>query len=160
MKVKPDEIEEQIQSISSWHANLIRFDRRKCIFCTHDATLFSFFLPGLTKPDFQRIEDIFGQALFKSLVGESFPQSYIELFLDDIRNIKLSKTNSRSVLGSMTDLTFQIKLTISQYGGLANTDIFQLNYDLNRVPMIAIKELHSIQELRVFLYRLSRSSGC
>jgi hypothetical protein len=156
LKIKPDDIEEQGQCISNWHANLIRVDRRKCILFTHDVTLFSIFLPGLKKPDFQRIKDIFGQALFKSLISESFPQNYIELFLDDIRNIRFSKTNNRSVLGSMTDLTFQIKFTVSGFGGLANTDIVQLNHDLNRVPMSAIKEIHSIRELRVFLDRLCR----
>jgi len=156
LKVKPDEIQEQGQSISNWHANLIRVDRRKCVLFTHDATLFSIFLPGLKKTDFQSIKDIFGQTLFKSLIGESFPQSHIELFLDDIRSIHFSKTNNRSVLGSMTDLTFQIKFTISRSGGLAYTDIFQLNHDLNRVPMSAIKEIHSIRELRVFLDRQSR----
>ena len=156
LNVKPEDIEEQSQGISNWHANLISVDRRKCILFTHDITLFSIFLPGLRKPEFQNIKDVFGQTLFKSLISESFSQSHIELFLDDIRNIQFTKTNNRSVIGSMTDLTFQIKFTISGNGGLANTDIVQLNHDLNRVPMSAIKEIHSIRELRVFLEGLCR----
>ena len=156
LKVKPDDIEAQSQGISNWHANLISVDRRKCILFTHDTTLFSIFSPGLKKPDFQRIKDIFGQALFKSLVNESFPQAHIELFLDDIRNIQFAKTNNRSVLGSMTDLSFQIKYTVAGSGGLADTDIVKLNYDLNRVPMGSIKEIHSIKELKAFCEKLSR----
>jgi hypothetical protein len=156
LKVKPDDVEGQSQNLSNWHANLIRVDRRKCILFTHDATLFSIFLPGVRKSEFQKIKDIFGQVLFKSLIGESFSQTHVELFLEDFRNIQFSKTNNRSVLGSMTDLTFQIKFTVSTYGGLDNTDIVQLNHDLNRVPMSGIKEIHSIRELRVFFDKLCR----
>ena len=29
----------------SWHANLLRFDRRKCVLFTHDASLYSVFMP-------------------------------------------------------------------------------------------------------------------
>ena len=41
-------------------------------------------------------------------------------------------------------------------GGLADTDIVKLNYDLNRVPMSSIKEIHSIKELKAFCEKLSR----
>jgi len=37
---------------------------------------------------------------------EKIPQKQIEFFLDSNRKIEIAKTNNRSVLGSMTDLTF------------------------------------------------------
>jgi hypothetical protein len=156
LKVSPESFPGLSGSISGWHVNLIRIDRRKCLLFTHDLTLYSIFLPGLTKPDFQRIGDIFGQSLFKNLIREGLPQAHIELFLEDIREIRFAKTDNRSVLGSMTDLTFQIKFIVSDSGGLANTDIVKLNHDLNRIPMSAIPEIHSIAELRAFCKRLSR----
>ncbi len=55
-----------------WHANLLRIDRRKCLLFTHDTTLFSLFVPGMTKPDFRYFPDVFGQALFKA-IGYCFP---------------------------------------------------------------------------------------
>jgi hypothetical protein len=148
LKVTPEDCSTPLNDLSSWHANLIRVDRRKCILFTHDKTLFSFFVPGLTKPDFQRIRYVFGQNLFKNLVREALPQLQIELFLDDIRDIQFAITNNRSVLGSMNDLIFQLKYKIADNGGLANTDIMELNHDLNRIPMSAIEEIYSIDELR------------
>ncbi|MCD6199501.1 MAG: hypothetical protein J7K15_13195 [Deltaproteobacteria bacterium] len=129
----------------------MRIDRRKCVLFTHDKTLYSFFVAGLTKPHFENIREVFRQNLFKSLVAETLPQKHIEIFLDDIRKIEIAKTNNRSVLGSMNDLTFQLKYRIAYEGGLLNTDITQLIHDLNRIPMSAIEEIYSIYELRKLL---------
>ncbi|MCG6863181.1 MAG: hypothetical protein LJE70_18225, partial [Chromatiaceae bacterium] len=37
-----------IGSETGWHCNLLRIERRKCVLFTHDETLFSFLLCGLT----------------------------------------------------------------------------------------------------------------
>ena len=84
---------------------------------------------------------------------EKIPQKQIEFFLDSNRKIEIAKTNNRSVLGSMTDLTFQVKYQIRDEGGLLNTDIMKLNHDLNRIPMSAIKEIYSIYELKNLLMK-------
>jgi len=154
LKLTPENCSTPLNDLSGWHANLIRIDRRKCILFTHDKTLFSFLVPGLTKPDFQRIRHVFGQNLFKNLVREALPQIQIELFLDDIRDVHFAKTNSRSVLGSMNDLAYLLKFKIAHNGGLANTDIMELNHYLNRIPMNAIEEIYSIDELKKLCGRL------
>jgi len=156
LKLKPSDSMQQPNEFSSWHANLLRIDRRKCVLFTHDTTLYSFFVPGLKKSDFKNIREVFRQNLFKSLMAENLPQKHIEIFLDDIREIEISKTNNRSVLGSMNDLTFQLKYQIADEGGLLNTDIMKLNHDLNRIPMSAVEERYSIYELRKLLTKLSR----
>lgn len=156
LKLKPVDCIDKSIGLGGWHANLIRVDRRKCILFTHDKTLFSFFVPGLTKPDFKKISDIFGQNLFKSLMREALPQVYIEMFLDDIRKLQFCKTNNRSVLGSMNDLIFHLKFKVVDRGGLANTDILKLNHDLNRIPMSAIKQTYSIDELKMLCEGLNR----
>lgn len=142
--------------IGGWHANLLRIDRRQCVLFIHDKTLYTFLVPGLTKPHFKNFNEVFRQNLFKSLVAESLPQEHIEIFLEDIREIEIAKTNNRSVLGSMNDLTFQLKYQIADDGGLLNADISKLNHDLNRIPMSAIEEIYSIYELRKLLNDLSR----
>ena len=151
LKFKPPDSMQPAGEFSSWHANLLRIDRRKCILFTHDKTLYSFFVAGLTKPHFENIREVFRQNLFKSLMPETLPQKHIEIFLDDIREIEIAKTNNRSVLGSMNDLTFQLKYQIAYEGGLLNTDITKLIHDLNRIPMSAIEEIYSIYELRKLL---------
>ena len=49
-------------------------------------------------------------------MAENLPQKHIEFFLDDIREIDISKTNNRIVLGSMNDLTFRSKYQIADAG--------------------------------------------
>ncbi|MFC1815546.1 DUF6933 domain-containing protein [Thermodesulfobacteriota bacterium] len=151
IKIKPLDSSQLFDEFGSWHCNLLRIDRRKCVLFTHDRTLYSFLVPGLTKPDFQNIYEVFRQRLFKNLLEEKIPQKQIELFLDNNRKIEIAKTNNRSVLGSMNDLTFQLKYKICDEGGILNTNFLKLNHDLNRIPMSALKEIYSIYELEKFL---------
>ena len=155
LKTKPSEGTTSSNEMGSWHANLLRVDRRKCILFTHDATLYSFLVPGLKKPQFKNIREVFGQNLFKNLLWENFPQNQIEIVLDEHREIIIAKTNNRSVLGSMNDLAFQLKYRIGAMGGLVNVDLAEFNHELNRIPMSAIKETYSIDELRKLLNKLS-----
>jgi hypothetical protein len=141
--------------IGCWHANLLRVDRRKCVLFTHDATLYSFLVPGLKKPQFETFHEVFAQHLFKNLLWEKLPQDQIERVLDEHREIMISKTSNRSVLGSMNDLVFQLKYRIASKGGLVDLDLAELNHELNRIPMSAIEEVYSIYELRKILNRLS-----
>jgi len=98
---------------------------------------------------------VFGQHLFKNLLWENFPQSQIEIVLDEHREIIIAKTNNRSVLGSMNDLAFQLRYRIAAMGGLVYVDLMELNHALNRIPMSAIKEIYSIDELKNLLNKLS-----
>jgi hypothetical protein len=159
LKTKPSEGTIPSDEIGSWHANLLRVDRRKCILFTHETTLYSFLVPGLKKPQFENVREVFGQNLFKNLLWENFPQNQIEIVLDEHREIIIAKTNNRSVLGSMNDITFQLKYRIAAMGGLNNVDLAELNHELNRIPMSAIKEIYSIYELRKLLNTLSVRGG-
>jgi len=151
LKVKPAEVDDEFDPLGSWHANLLWIDHRKCVLFTQDATLFSFFVVGLKKPDFQHIREIFGQRMFKSLLREGFPQDQIERMLDAHREITISKSNNRSVLGSMNDLAFQLKWSVADAGGLLNTDLNALNHYLNRIPMGATNMGYGIEELKKLL---------
>jgi len=155
LKAKPSEKIISSNEVGSWHANLLRIDRRKCILFTHDVTLYSFLVTGLKIPHFKNFREVFGQNLFKNLLWENLSQNQIEIVLDEHREINIAKTNNRSVLGSMNDLVFQLKYRIGTMGGLVNVDLAELNHELNRIPMSAIKEIYSIDELRKLLNKLS-----
>ena len=156
LKVKPVDSSQISDDLISWHANLLRVDQRKCVLFTNDKTLYTFFVPGLIKFHFQNFREVFRQNLFRNLMAENLSQNHIEIILDRIQEIEISKTNNRSVLGSMNDLTFQLKYQIADEGGLLNADIVKLNHHLNRIPMRAIKETHSIYELKNLLNKLSK----
>lgn len=151
IKIKPSENDELSDDFGSWHCNLLRIDRRKCVLFTHDRTLYSFLVSGLTKPDFTNFNEVFRESVFKNLLNEQLPQNQIERFLDNNRKIEIAKTNNRSVLGSMTDLAFQLTYRVQDMGGLVNANIPELNHFLNRIPMSKIKEVYSIYELKSFL---------
>ena len=89
--------------------------------------------------------------LFKSLMTEGFAEPQVEYVLREHQQIVIAKTNSRSILGSMNDLAFQIKSIIRMSGGLANADLSEITRQLNRIPMSAIKYKVGIDELKLRL---------
>ena len=140
LRIKPEEPDESmvVSEVGSWHANLLQIDRRKCVIFTHDMTLFTLFSAGLKRPEFDHIDMIFGEVLFKTMRLFDFEQSEIERMLDWSQHNTYSKTSSRSVLGSMNDVAFQIKHTILSNGGLAYTDPGELRTRINETPFKAI----------------------
>ena len=136
------------ESGESWHANLLRIDRRKCVLFTHDATLYSVFVPGLKKPEFEHLDDVFGQRLFKALLWDEFPQIQIERMLDACRTIRFARSNNRSVLGSMNEMRFHIEVDIEDAGGLDRVDLADLHHRLNRTPWSAVGYRYPVEGLR------------
>ena len=140
----------------SWHANLLRIDRRKCVLLTHDKTLYSIFLPALRKPDFAYFTDLFQQHLFKTLRLDGFPQPQIEFWLEQMRQIEYAKTNNRRVLGSMNDYAFQLKTFVALDGGFANADLHRLYQRINDTPMSAINYDNGLSAMQKYLASFSK----
>ena len=148
LRVKPAEVEPEAGYIGDWHANLLRFERRKCVLFTNSETLYSIFIPGLKRPDFDRLDEIFRQSLFRRLRIEGFSQFQIEKALDEYLTLGFAKTNNRSVLGSMTDLSFQLESHIGSSGGLSYIDLDGINDQINRIPMGALDYKYGIEALK------------
>ncbi len=149
IKIKPTTNVEPIRSImGSWHANLLRIERRKCVLITNDFTLYTLFIPCLRKPDFQNFHLVFGQHLFKNLLNEGFAQSQIEAVLSEHQQLLYDKTNNRSVLGSMNDQKIQLEWRIHLNGGLEETSTSDLNRELNRNILSAIDMNYPIEMLK------------
>lgn len=147
----PDRLIDPSTPGESWHANLLRLDRRKCVLFTHDTTLYSVFVPGLKKPEFEYLDEVFGQRLFKALVWDEFPQLLIERMLDAGRAIRFTRSNNRSVLGSMNDIRLHVGLHVEDGGGLAGIDLAQLQHGLNRIPFSAIGYGYPVERLQEYL---------
>jgi hypothetical protein len=148
----PDSLIDPSASGEGWHANLLRIERRKCVLFTHDATLYSVFVPGLKKPELDHLGEVFGQWLFKSLLWEEFTQTQIERMLDTCRTIRFTRSSNRSVLGSMNDIRFQLEVYVAHDGGLANVDLADLHHRLNRTPFSAVSR-YPVEGLREYLAR-------
>lgn len=137
--------------MGSWHANLLRIERRKCVLVTNDKTLYTIFIPGLKKQEFIDFDEVFRQHLFKNLLHEELLQNRIEAVLDELGTIRFARTDNRSVLGSMNDLKIQLEFHIASRGGLACTPLYELNARLNRTPFSAIDNRRPIDRLSELL---------
>jgi len=148
LDTKPASVPAQLPGLSDWHANLLRVDRKKCVLFTNDLTLYSFLIHKEKKTLSAGFGEQFRLGLFKSLMSDGLNDSQVKRMLDSQDSIVVAKTNSRSVLGSMNDLAFQIKYMVQAKGGLTMADLAEINRQLNRIPMGAIKYNFSIDELR------------
>ncbi|MEJ2310416.1 MAG: hypothetical protein P8Z31_02685 [Gammaproteobacteria bacterium] len=137
LRIQPVDVEDA-SPVGSWHANLLHVDRRKCAIVTHDLTLFTLFMPGLRRAEFDRFDDVFGQALFRTMRLFDFEQRLIECMLDRSRSNLYTTTNDRSVLGSMNDMAFHIRYFIDAFGGLSVADLDEIATRINRTPFKAI----------------------
>lgn len=151
LEVIPTVVPDQTASLCDWHANLLRLDRKKYVLFTNDQTLYSFLIYWTKTPQPAGFPERFRLGLFTSLVSEGLTEAQFDYFLKEHAQVIITKTNNRSVLGSMNDLTFQIKSMLYVGGGLANADLSEITRQLNRVPMGAIKYKVSIDELRLRL---------
>lgn len=88
--------------MGSWHAHLITIDRRQCAMFCHDQTRYSLFLPGLRKPQFAQLGNVwFRQVFTASLALLGCPDTKIrkaELMLGPLR---YDTATDRSVQSSM-----------------------------------------------------------
>jgi len=146
--VKPSNAPDQLPSLYDWHANMLWLDRKKCVLFTNDQTLYSLLVPWNKSPRLTNFIQRFRFGLLKSLMSEGLAEVQTEYLLSEYMQVTITKTNSRSVLGSMNDLAFQIKSIIFMSGGVTDVNLSEVNWQLNRIPMSAIKYKFSIDELK------------
>jgi len=146
LRIQPADVADA-SPVGSWHANLLHIDRRKCAIVTHDLTLFTLFIPGLRRAEFDNFDDVFGQALFRAMRLFDFEQEKIERMLDWSRTNLYTTTNDRSVLGSMNDLAFHIRYDIDDFGGLSDADLDEIVVRINRIPCKAIGFAFPVERL-------------
>lgn len=137
--------------VTLWHANLLTLDRRKCVLFTNDQTRYSLLVPGLKKPDFKMLGEIFLDNLFRCMLNEGIPQHGIEKVLNTCSSYCFTKTSSKSVLGTMNDIADIIKWTVYHNFGLANTDISEMMMKLNRMPMKPLEYRFSVDAFKELL---------
>ena len=113
-----------------WYLNLLWIERQKCLLLTHTGTLFSVFRAGVRSADLRPLGTYLVDAIETELRAEDLPtDTFSELQPDSVR---LAKTASRSTLGFMTEMAFELRYVIADRGGLGRCDIDVLNHGLHR----------------------------
>lgn len=113
-----------------WYANLLWFDRRKCLLVTHAATLFSIFEADVRAADLRATSRLVTRLIGRELRSEGLPAATFADLEPD--KVILAKTTDRRVLGCMNDMAFLCQHAISGSGGLTRTDLAALNHSLRR----------------------------
>src|SRR6266542_3934033 len=118
-------------SDDDWYLNLVWIERQKCLLLIHAGTLFSVFRVGVHVADLRPLGSYLVEAIEAELRAEGLPaDTFPELEPDSVR---LAKTASRSILGFMTEMAFELGWIITDKGGLRRSDINALNHALHRM---------------------------
>jgi Domain of unknown function (DUF6933) len=92
--------------------------------------LFSVFRASVHVADLSPLGDYVVEAIETELRSEGLPaETFSQL---DRRDIRVAKTASRSTLGFMKEMAFELEWHIAHDGGLDRTDINELNHALRR----------------------------
>ena len=123
-------LSEPAPSDDDWYPNLLWIDREKCLLLTHSGTLFSVFRAGVRVANLRPLGDYIVEAIETELRAERLPaDTFAQLGRDHVR---IAKTASRSTLGYMKEMTFELEWNIANDGGLDHIDIDELNHALRR----------------------------
>ncbi len=130
------------KGLGNWYANLLRFNRRKCILFTNEKSIYSFFVPNVVKADMKEFRLLFLVHLCLNLQSEGFSRVVIDRVREEYQEIYYSKTKSRMVLGFMNDFAFEYEFLVYRAGGTDNLRLTEANAKINRTPMHASKREH------------------
>ena len=118
-------------SDDDWYLNLVWIERQKCLLLTHTGTLFSVLRVGVRVADLRPLGDYLVGAIQIELRAEGLPADTFSGLEPD--SVQLAKTASRSTLGFMTEMAFELGWIITDNGGLRRSDVNELNHALRRL---------------------------
>ena len=118
-------------SDDDWYLNLVWIERQKCLLLTHTGTLFSVLRVGVRVADLRPLGDYLVGAIQIELRAEGLPADTFSGL--EPGSVQLAKTASRSTLGFMTEMAFELGWIITDNGGLRRSDVNELNHALRRL---------------------------
>ncbi|MEG0844148.1 MAG: plasmid pRiA4b ORF-3 family protein [Romboutsia sp.] len=117
----------------SWHANIIRINRRKTVVLTNDATRYTIVLYGLKAKDFKNIKNLIINSIKENFESDCVNQEIILKYIEDIGEINFSRTQDRKQVARMNSACRDI----NHYSRHFDTDIspLKLSNPANNCPM-------------------------
>ena len=111
-------------------ANLLWFDRWKCLLLAHAGTLFPIFVADIRVADLRPVGPYLVDAVEAELRSEHLPADTFGRLDPD--GVLVARTASRSTLGFMNEMAFLLRYQVAAAGGLGNCDTRELNHRLCR----------------------------
>jgi len=128
--IRPPQLIECTPDSEDWYANLLWLSDRKCLLLTHAATLFTVFEPYVRAAGLHDPGCLVTGLITRELLREQLPADTFGSL--NPASVIIAKTADRSVLGCMNDMAFMCETVTTRSGGLAGTDIADLNQALRR----------------------------
>lgn len=121
------------EPLFSWHANLIRIDRRKTIVLTNDKNRYVIVLYGLKAKNFRKLDEIIIQAIYEAFKSSCIKEEIIEQFINCSKEVIYTKTKNNSLVARLNHACNEVYF----FGrALNNASVFQ-----NRVSVKASQSL-------------------
>lgn len=119
LKIKPEKIEVS-DSLFSWHANIIRINRRKTIVLVNDVSGYVVILHGVKAKGFKNIKRLISDSIRETLIADCIKPDIVEKYLADAGEISFSKTQNRSLVARMNK-------------GCEAADVFDTEYNTDKL---------------------------
>ncbi|HEY5025114.1 MAG TPA: hypothetical protein VII76_09065 [Acidimicrobiales bacterium] len=119
-------------SVEDWYANVVYIDGKKCVVLVHDGTLFSSLTVNVGVGTLRPTGGYVYSQIVRALESEGLPPDALGDI--DYRQIRLARTRSRSVFGSMNDMMIMARHVIRSEGGFEGCDVARLNHFLRDTP--------------------------
>ncbi|MCU7491529.1 MAG: hypothetical protein HF312_07995 [Ignavibacteria bacterium] len=126
----PDETVSAESPLDEWYGNLFTWNRTQYIIFTNAHSLYSVILPGKGINNPYRLVQAAVIALSEAMKHEGY-DDFLNMILKYTSNITISKTISRSVLGSMNDMVFIAKTFLSADPEM---DLYEISHRINNTP--------------------------
>ena len=137
-KVEVAATERVAAGVDDWYANLFRLDRKGAIIFTHAASLYTFIVEKVRKEHFAKILPMFRFGLEQRLQCDGFTDEQNNMLLERFGDIRIARTRSRSVLGSMNDMVNCGKFMYDHRKCEYEDVLDEVIRRLNKMPMKAI----------------------
>lgn len=100
LKVIPEPIEDEV-SLFSWHANIIRINRRKTVVLMNDMTQYAVVLFGVKAKELKNFNDIARQGIRETFQAEGIKEEVINLYLQQAKQVQYTKTKDRTSIARL-----------------------------------------------------------
>ena len=107
--IKTSELPNEDEMFDAWHGNIFMVGRKKCLLITHNQSLYSVFIYGITKKHLPELLDIISEFLIEILRRDDFTIPQIKIMLKSLEGLSFTKTSDRSVTGNMVDMVHMLK---------------------------------------------------
>ncbi len=135
-------------SPDDWHANIFTIDRRFYVIFCEDRSRLTCLAGPVKKPDLQKLPTLLQLSLRRTLHHEGFSETSTLYATSKLNCMRLTKTNNRSILGTISDNIWHIEVHVYDAGGVEPFGIENFSHHVNHMPMNPLKWKYAIEEFR------------